>query len=202
MYIVEYIEIQELKDIVDAIQSAADVKIAVLNNERAAIIGEYDETLFSEKISMRLGTDDVKLGKIYVYSDENLTEEKRNALKFLVENSINNVIKKKVINQEKEAYYKDFIDKSINMMEVVKEKSNALSKIQSKQKILALNASIEAARAGEKGEGFLVIANEVGKLSAKSKEINRDVAELVNDMKISLEELEKNVDLYKWLGLL
>ena len=57
--------------------------------------------------------------------------------------------------------------------------SRRLRRIQSKQKILALNASIEAARAGELGAGFSVVANEVGKLSEKSSSVNKDIEDIV-----------------------
>lgn len=62
------------------------------------------------------------------------------------------------------------------------EKSHALDKIESKQRMLALNASIEAARAGEAGKGFAVVADEVGKLASVSGEINHSIKEGMNDL--------------------
>ncbi len=45
--------------------------------------------------------------------------------------------------------------------------------------ILSLNASVEAARAGENGKGFVVVAEEVGKLANLSTESSTQTAELL-----------------------
>ena len=55
---------------------------------------------------------------------------------------------------------------------------------------MALNAAIEAARAGEYGQGFAVVAKEVGKLAEESKVLANDISGILGEM---MKEINKNV---------
>ncbi|MBR8837023.1 MAG: GAF domain-containing protein [Stigonema ocellatum SAG 48.90 = DSM 106950] len=48
--------------------------------------------------------------------------------------------------------------------------------------MLAINAGIEAARAGEEGQGFAVVAEEVGELAARSAAATREIAQIVENI--------------------
>lgn len=74
----------------------------------------------------------------------------------------------------------DGVNETNELIETVKKETSTLRAIQSRQKILALNASIEAARAGDKGAGFAVVASEVGKLSERSSVVNKNIEDVVN----------------------
>ena len=102
--------------------------------------------------------------------------------------AINNQYETSQLNTRLQTY-KDSITTLSSLINAIIEKSHALDKIESKQRMLALNASIEAARAGEAGKGFAVVADEVGKLASVSDEIKdtmTDMADLVE--KISAPE--------------
>ena len=60
--------------------------------------------------------------------------------------------------------------------------------------LLALNAAIEAARAGEQGKGFAVVADEVRKLAERSSIATREIGELIDDVRIRVEEAVKAMD--------
>ncbi len=83
------------------------------------------------------------------------------------------------------------VDKTNELVEEIKQKTGELRSIQGKQKILALNASIEAARAGEMGAGFAVVAGEVGKLSEKCSDVNRDIEEIVTNIAEVVSSMKK-----------
>ena len=55
--------------------------------------------------------------------------------------------------------------------------------------LLSLNASIEAARAGEAGRGFAVVAGEVQNLSNSTKETTNQIADILNGIKSSVDDM-------------
>ena len=71
----------------------------------------------------------------------------------------------------------------------IQEKSSQLDGVTKRQNILGLNATIEAARAGDAGKGFTVVAQEVGKLSVVSKQLNEFIIKNVNEMAYMIENL-------------
>lgn len=83
------------------------------------------------------------------------------------------------------------IKESVDMIQELNKKSENLAKIESKQRILSLNASIEAARAGEAGRGFSVVASQVGQLSTDSSEINASISESLKNLTATIRKMEE-----------
>ncbi|MCO7175985.1 methyl-accepting chemotaxis protein [Sporolactobacillus kofuensis] len=75
---------------------------------------------------------------------------------------------------------------------------HSITDIAEQTQLLSFNAHIEAARAGEFGKGFTVVANEVGKLSNKSKEetvrISKILSDIQSDVNKAVEMTAKSMD--------
>ncbi len=83
------------------------------------------------------------------------------------------------------------VDETHNLVQQITMKTTELKELQNKQRILALNASIEAARAGTAGDGFAVVAKEVGKLSGRSSTVNKEIEEIVQSIAAAVEAMRE-----------
>ncbi len=70
----------------------------------------------------------------------------------------------------------------------ISKKTDIINDIVTKTQLLSFNASIEAARAGEHGKGFAIVAEEVGNLAKISGEAAEEIASMLNESIISVQE--------------
>ncbi|MDF2514483.1 MAG: mcpC1 [Herbinix sp.] len=82
------------------------------------------------------------------------------------------------------------IDQSTDNIAMI---TDVIKDIANQTNLLALNASIEAARAGEHGKGFMVVAEEVRKLSEESNKSVVKIRDMVELIKAQAEETVKEV---------
>ena len=61
--------------------------------------------------------------------------------------------------------------------------------------LLAINAGIEAARAGEEGQGFAVVAEEVGELAARSAAATKEIEKIVENIQQGTSEVVEAMEL-------
>ncbi|MBE9179891.1 HAMP domain-containing protein [Oculatella sp. LEGE 06141] len=64
-----------------------------------------------------------------------------------------------------------------------------INEIAIKTNMLAVNASIEAAHAGEEGQGFAVVAREVGELAEKSAAATKEIEQIVKNIQTGTREV-------------
>ena len=63
--------------------------------------------------------------------------------------------------------------------------------ITSRVNVLALNASIEATQAGHEGQGFMVVANEVRRLSRNATTATKEITQLISQIQEDIGKIEK-----------
>ena len=89
----------------------------------------------------------------------------------------------------------------------VNDITELINNVAEQTNLLALNAAIEAARAGESGRGFTVVADEIRKLSEKTKESSVSINQLINNVLINSKNLVESTSIMKvefdkqWVGV-
>ncbi|KST66552.1 methyl-accepting chemotaxis protein [Mastigocoleus testarum] len=70
-----------------------------------------------------------------------------------------------------------------------------INQISMQTNLLAINAGIEAARAGEEGQGFAVVAEEVGELAARSAGATKEIEQIVENIQRETSDLAEAMEL-------
>jgi len=70
-----------------------------------------------------------------------------------------------------------------------------INEIALKTNLLAINASIEAAHAGEEGQGFAVVAGEVGQLAEQSARATKEIERIVKDIQYGTRDVVEAMEL-------
>jgi methyl-accepting chemotaxis protein PixJ len=70
-----------------------------------------------------------------------------------------------------------------------------INQISMQTNLLAINAGIEAARAGEDGQGFVVVAEEVGELAARSATATKEIEQIVENIQRETTEVVQAMEL-------
>lgn len=182
MRITELMEAQALQDVHDDIFVLTGIEVGVFDSEGLVIEGVDADVFNNEKVEkIPITVSNIELGSVAICGD-GADVKTLNAAKHLVEESIvSRVVEAYKLSVERERN-KENVAKASEILTQLNEKSKALDKIESKQKILALNATIEAARAGELGKGFAVVADEVGKLAKNSGDINQSIKDSLGEL--------------------
>lgn len=103
-----------------------------------------------------------------VSDNTRLASEKAEASTKLVEQGLESI-----------ANLSSIVDRIAQNSRKVNQITQVIAQIANRTHILSLNAAIEAARAGEHGKGFVVVAQEVGKLAESAGQNANQIAEIV-----------------------
>jgi twitching motility protein PilJ len=93
------------------------------------------------------------------------------------------------------------VDETIKKVRRLGESSQQISRVVSlinqiamQTNLLAINAGIEAARAGEEGQGFAVVAEEVGELAVRSATSTQEIEQIVEKIQRETSEVVQSMD--------
>ncbi|RMF21513.1 MAG: methyl-accepting chemotaxis protein [Cyanobacteria bacterium J083] len=186
--------IENLRDIVDQVKTAAtQVNVSVGENEHAiGILADeamnqatrVDNTLDSlEKMtsSIQAVAENARSAANVAHKASSTAEISSTAMEKTVEtimqlrNSVEEAAEK-VRNLGKAS---DKISKVITLINQIALKTN----------YLAVNASIEASRAGEEGQGFAVVAQEVGQLASQSAKATKEIEQILANIQQETKEV-------------
>ena len=91
---------------------------------------------------------------------------------------------------------RDTVSETAKKVKRLGESSQQISKVVSlinqialQTNLLAINAGIEAARAGEEGQGFAVVAEEVGELAARSATATQEIEKIVETIQLETSQV-------------
>lgn len=176
--------IESLRQIVTQVKQSADQVNQALGQNEAAVRQLADEALTqSEETTRTLNSVEQMTQSIQLVSEKaqqaaqiartasTTAETGGTAMDMTVQNILN---------------LRETIGETAKKVKRLGESSQQISKVVSlinqialQTNLLAINAGIEAARAGEEGQGFAVVAEEVGELAARSAAATREIEEIV-----------------------
>lgn len=87
-----------------------------------------------------------------------------------------------------------FIDNLNTHLKEIDQVNSLIINITEQLKLLSLNSSVEAARAGEAGRGFVVVAQEMNKLSALTRDSIGQINKLLTNILSSNEKVSDSID--------
>ena len=212
MNIREFADIAELESFQAAWTKATGISTVVVDGEGEALAGDYiiaDQTVEKEntgcyktadggiefaypivvhaldEVAMTIyggldkADDDSAMGKVEAFAE----------LLSLTMDSIVNQKYYEFIENKKMTVYGANLEKINGVIDRINDNSKKLTKIASKQGILALNSAIEAARLGTAGASFSILAKQESDLSKQSGEIYEQIGDDINIISEAVNEM-------------
>lgn len=173
----EYSKI-EIDDMISTVNSKMEINTAALQ-ENSIVMNEFSKSIDSVSNNLE------DLNSVVEVSFNSAKDGESNIR--CMEKSINDVLESSKI-----------VTKMIMELKSKSSRINSFTKniteISDQTNLLSLNAAIEASRAGEAGKGFTVVAEEVKKLAEQSTIASRNIAELIKEIDLDINEANKIVE--------
>ncbi|MBL1210580.1 methyl-accepting chemotaxis protein [Geminocystis sp. GBBB08] len=204
-------EISTVADLVNAIidnlreiaiqvkQSTSQVSTSLGENEKSI------EQLTLQAIKEAEATNNtLKSVKVMSKSIEMVAENARQASTFadsafqetqagtqVMDDTVNSIISLRSTVGETAKKIKRLGESSQKISQVV----SLIEEIALKTNLLAINASVEAGRAGEQGQGFTIVAEQVGALAEQSATATKEIAKIITSIQVETQEVTQAMEL-------
>lgn len=142
-----------------------------------------------EKMSVSIEDVASNAGRAAVISDEAYTtvQEGSNAM----DQTVDSILGLRNTVGETSKKIKRLGESSQKISQVV----SLIEEIALKTNLLAINASVEASRAGEQGQGFTVVAEQVGALAEQSTAATKEIAQIVAGIQAETKEVTEAMEI-------
>ena len=191
--------VENLQQIVIQVkQSAEQVNVSVGENEEAIQVLTNDALMQAEEVTRTLTSLEQMTQSIQkVANDAQQAAAVANSASSRVENSgeamdltVENILNLREIISETSKKVKRLGESSQQISKAV----SLIHQISMQTNLLAINAGIEATRAGEGGQGFAVVAEEVGELASRSASATKEIEQVVNAIQQETNEVVKAME--------
>ncbi len=108
----------------------------------------------------------------------------------VMDNTVSSIISLRTTVGETAKKMKRLGESSQKISQVV----SLIEEIALKTNLLAINASVEASRAGEQGQGFTIVAEQVGALAEQSATATKEIAKIVTNIQLETQEVTQAME--------
>ncbi|NER80954.1 MAG: GAF domain-containing protein, partial [Leptolyngbya sp. SIO1D8] len=176
--------VESLRQIVDQVKEASDQVNTSIGNNEGAIQHLADDALAqAEEVTLTLTSLEQMTQSIQQVAENaqkaamvaNNASTTAQTSGEAMDLTVQNILTLREIIGETSKKVKRLGESSQQISKVV----SLINQIAMQTNLLAINAGIEAARAGEEGQGFAVVAEEVGELAARSADATKEIERIV-----------------------
>jgi methyl-accepting chemotaxis protein PixJ len=191
--------VESLRQIVTKVKQSAEQVNASLGDNEEAVQSLADEALRqADEVTQTLASVETMTHSIQqVAASARQAAEVANSASVTAETSgeamdltVQNILNLREIIGETSKKVKRLGESSQQISKAV----SLINQIAMQTNLLAINAGIEAARAGEEGQGFAVVAEEVGELAARSADATKEIERIVETIQRETAEVVDAMD--------
>lgn len=180
------------RDVAKEVKDRTHDVVSFLDKNRTeleSIMIDFDK-IYDFMMNLSSKTEEVIATSRTILENSSEAETIINRNKSFVLNTENSILELNENFSNAEELLHNFDEKMKSILEVLK----IIEGISEHTNLLALNAGIEAARAGEHGRGFMVVAEEIKKLSHESSLATKNIDSTIKELIIESEKISNVLD--------